>query len=87
MQDVCCTKASGDAQARGRCDADCDRVSVCAKRKQARPADPIDFRRAALLSVGHDPSLADQLTDAEFKAAFALFKRAAAARRTGRSGR
>lgn len=81
MQDNCCTKAGGDVQARGRCDADCDETAARAKPKQARPADPLDFKRAALESVGHDADLAHQLSDAEFKVAFALFKRAAAARR------
>ena len=81
-----CTKTRCPAQASRPC-ADCDETVARATPKQARPADPLDFKVAALLSVGHDVALAHQLTDAEFKAAFALFKRAAAARRARGAGR
>ena len=71
------TKPTCDAQASRPC-ADCAEP----KRKQSRPpADPLDFRRASFTALGHDPDLACQLTAAEFRALYALFKRAAAARK------
>lgn len=47
----------------------------CAKPKQARPSDPLDFRRAAFEEVGYDPALAEGLTGAEFRALYSLAKR------------
>ena len=71
-----CTKSTCDAQAsRPRSCAD------CAKPKQARPSIPVDFKRAALLSVQHDPDLAHQLTDREFRLVYAMAKRVRDARR------
>ena len=55
MQDNCCTKAGGDVQARGRCDADCDETAARATPKQDRPADPLDFRRPHSSRVGTTP--------------------------------
>ena len=88
MQDVYCTKTRCDAQARGRCDADCDRVSTCAERRQDRPpADPLDFKKKAFEALGWHPDLAIGLSDSEFKMLLALGRRVAAARRAGRNGR
>ena len=75
-----CTKSTCPAQPTRSC-ADCGGTAARAKPINSRSAETLDFKVAALESVDQDVALVHQLTDREFRLLYALFKRAAAARK------